>query len=719
MTQGLPASNSIPAASGVSNPPASARPAADGGPHSYRPFLDGLRAVAVLGVLVYHLNRAWLPGGFLGVDIFFVLSGYLITTLLLTEHRETGRIHLPGFWARRLRRLLPALLVMLVAIVVLVNLSGDQLALGQARGDLLATLFYVANWHFITSGQSYFAGFVSVSPDRHTWSLAIEEQFYLVWPIVASVVLARFRKSALALIALAVATLSALWMAVIFDPIDPSRSYYGTDSRIFEILIGVLLAIALAGRWRDLVGRVGRLLAPVTLLSIAAAYVWLADDNPAYYHGGAVALSLVTAALIAGLECGSPVGRLMSLRPLVLVGLCSYGMYLWHFPVIVFTNLWLGSTTAPGFAALAVAVTFAVTAVSYVVVERPIRRRGLLLGYKLTPARLVRVVPLASGLVAVVIIAATANGVTNPYWGIAVNNPPLIVVSGPTSTPSASTAPSAASATSSAVLDPAASATATPTPIATPTWALAGKAGWTVGIVGDSVAESAAPGLEAEAARRGWRFIDAARPACPVGYGLLYGNNGVVSPSQCGDAVRSLHDQLIAAKPDVIIWHDLQSVLARRDGRGVLLMPGTAAWKDSLFAEWTMVLQRFTDAGSRVVILLPPFRSQQTPGCQGVAQEDRCRDVQNQDYIIREATTEWLASLGGHPGVYLVEVDSLLCPRGIPCPVLIGGMQVRYAGWDQTHLTAEGSAWFAPRLLDRVVATLRAYDPPSPPPSGP
>src|SRR5664280_374078 len=243
MMQDAPAGDSLAPSLGGPAAPAASSPAVDAKAHSYRPFLDGLRAVAVLGVLVYHLNKAWLPGGFLGVDIFFVLSGYLITTLLLTEHRETGRIHLPSFWARRLRRLLPALLVMLVVIAILVNLSGDQLALGQARGDLLSTLFYIANWHFITSGQSYFAGFVATSPDRHTWSLAIAEQFYLVWPVVAAVVLTRFRKSTLATVALIAATASALWMAFVFDPIDPSRSYYGTDTRIFEILIGVLLAL--------------------------------------------------------------------------------------------------------------------------------------------------------------------------------------------------------------------------------------------------------------------------------------------------------------------------------------------------------------------------------------------------------------------------------------------------------------------------------------------
>jgi len=136
-------------------------------------------------------------------------------------------------------------------MVILIDMGGDPLALGQARGDLLSTLFYVANWHFITSGQSYFTQFLAVSPDRHTWSLAIEEQFYLFWPIVVALVLARFRERTLAIVAASVAVASALWMVVIFDPSDPSRAYYGTDSRIFQILIGALLAIALAGSLKD------------------------------------------------------------------------------------------------------------------------------------------------------------------------------------------------------------------------------------------------------------------------------------------------------------------------------------------------------------------------------------------------------------------------------------------------------------------------------------
>ena len=686
-----------------------AAPARDpGAPSAYRPFLDGLRAVAVLGVLVYHLNRNWLPGGFLGVDIFFVLSGYLITMLLLNEHRKTGRIHLPTFWARRIRRLLPALLVLLVVMVILIDLGGDPLAQGQARGDLLSTLFYFANWRFIAAGQSYFTQFLAVSPDRHTWSLAIEEQFYLFWPIVAALVLTRFRERTLGVVAGTVGLASALWMVVIFNPSDPSRAYYGTDSRIFEILIGALLAVALAGSLRPRIETIGRRLAPVGLVVIAAAFLWLADDNSFYYRGGAVILSLAAASLIAGLEAGSPIDRLLSVRPMVMIGLVSYGMYLWHFPIITFTNEWVGPTSTPAIALLAVALTFAVTAVSFVVVETPIRRRGLLLGYKLTPARLARVVPVASGVVAAIIVAATANGIVNPNWDAVNNMPSGIAIYTPAPAASGAATPTADAPTAPPGQSPGAP-TSTP---AAPTPRPIGSAGWTVGVIGDSVMASAVPGLQAESSRRGWSLLSAAVPSCPVGYKPLYDTGGAPSPAlgTC-DVVTKLHDEILAAHPDVVVWHDLQSVLARKSADGQLLLPGTVAWKTDLFQEWTLVLDRFLGEGIPVVVVMPPQRSQQTLGCQGVAEQARCETIQKQDSIIRAATRQWFDSLGGLAGVYMIQVDSLLCPQGVPCPGQINGIDVRLPGYDQTHFSAAGSTWFAPRLLDRVVAALQAGSP--------
>jgi peptidoglycan/LPS O-acetylase OafA/YrhL len=200
----------------------------------YMPALDGLRAVAVAGVLLYHGDVTWARGGYLGVDAFFVLSGFLITTLLLAEWRTNGAIDLVDFWRRRARRLLPALFLVLGAVALFAATWAPTDTLERLRGDAFATLGYVANWRFIWSSDSYFAQFSSPSPLQHVWSLAIEEQFYLVWP-PAFLVLLRVtggsRRAVLGITA-GLAAGSALLMAVLFTPgADPSRVYYGTDTR--------------------------------------------------------------------------------------------------------------------------------------------------------------------------------------------------------------------------------------------------------------------------------------------------------------------------------------------------------------------------------------------------------------------------------------------------------------------------------------------------------
>ncbi|MGH2457058.1 MAG: acyltransferase family protein, partial [Candidatus Limnocylindria bacterium] len=373
----------------------------------YRPYLDGLRAIAVSGVIAYHLNSTWLPGGYLGVDLFFVLSGYLITTILVTEHRRTGGIDLPAFWSRRVRRLLPALAVLLVVLSAEILLRGDELAAASARGDLLATLFYFANWHFIWTDQSYFAQFVDASPVRHAWSLAIEEQFYIAWPLLVGVVLARAGRRGLAVVAgiLSLASIAAMWL--LFDvAADPSRAYYGTDARIYQILVGALVALALLSRWRAPILAAARRLAIPALAVVLAMMVLLADDAALYYHGAAVAFVIAGAVLIAGLEAGSRLGRLLSLRPMVAIGLVSYGLYLWHWPVTLFVQRQLGPTSALPAAAVVVGATALLAGLSYVLVEQPIRRSGRIGAFRLSPRRLLAVVPATSLVVTIGILLA-------------------------------------------------------------------------------------------------------------------------------------------------------------------------------------------------------------------------------------------------------------------------------------------------------------------------
>src|SRR4051812_22136823 len=217
---------------------------------TYQPALDGLRALAVAAVVAFHLDEGRLTGGFLGVDAFFVLSGFLITTLLVLEWRRRAGIGLLAFWGRRARRLLPALLLLMLAVAIFAAIEVPTDELGRLRGDGIAGLFYVANWRFVASGQSYFDLFASPSPFRHLWSLAIEEQFYLVWPLITlgCLRLARGRLRVLAGVAVAGVLASTVLMAVLYQSDDPSRAYYGTDTHAHPILIGVLLALVLIDR---------------------------------------------------------------------------------------------------------------------------------------------------------------------------------------------------------------------------------------------------------------------------------------------------------------------------------------------------------------------------------------------------------------------------------------------------------------------------------------
>jgi len=344
--------------------------------------LDGLRAVAVLAVVLYHLNVGWASGGLLGVGVFFVLSGYLITDLLLAEREREGAIALGRFWLRRARRLLPALWVMLVVVTLwIVFLDPSQL--GGIRGALLAALLYFSNWWYAFQHVSYFASFGAPSPLGHLWSLAVEEQFYLVWPLLLILAL-RFVHRRWLLVGLVIAgALASAWaMAALFQPgSDPTRVYEGTDTRAFQLLIGASLAIvwpsrrltgplpALRRRGLDALGGLG----------LAVIVVMVMDTNEyqtLLYRGGMVILSLATVAVIAALaHPAALLGRILGAPPLRWIGVRSYGIYLWHYPIIVLTTP-VDSTPGPVLALLQLGATVAVAGLSWHFVEEPIRRRG-------------------------------------------------------------------------------------------------------------------------------------------------------------------------------------------------------------------------------------------------------------------------------------------------------------------------------------------------------
>lgn len=352
----------------------------------YLPALDGLRAVAVGAVLLYHAGVSWAGGGFLGVDLFLVLSGYLITTLLLLEREETGRIDLPAFWARRARRLLPALFAVVAAVAAAAPFALSRLQFERLQEDGLATLFYVANWRLIISGQSYFEQFGEPSPFRHTWSLAIEEQWYLLWPLLLLALLVLWRRRPAAALAVVIvgAVASALLMAALSGPgKDLSRAYYGTDTRAQALLVGAALALVLRRRPLDgrAVGAVGLVGGAVCLTLLAT--VW--DFDLWMYSGGFMLLAVATGAVLTAAVApgGSLVARVLSTPPLPAIGRISYGLYLWHWPLyLVLTPGRLGISGSP-LVVLRISATVLVSLASYHLLELPVRR-GRLTG---VPAR--------------------------------------------------------------------------------------------------------------------------------------------------------------------------------------------------------------------------------------------------------------------------------------------------------------------------------------------
>ncbi len=312
----------------------------------YMPGIDAMRALAVLAVFGYHAGLGWLPGGFLGVDVFFVISGYLITSLLLREFRGTGKIELGRFWIRRARRLLPAVGV-LIAVAMIVSAIAEPGKIDQIRGDALASLFYFANWHFIFAHTSYFEQFGRPSLFTHLWSLSVEEQFYLFWPLVFAAGMKFFGRGRLLLGVLAGAIGSVVLAWILFDPgHDASRVYYGTDTHAVGLLAGVALALVWSPveirthkNFGPLVGPILDALGVIALGYLILSFIHVHDYDLALWHGGYAWIAIATAVLIAALA--HPAARLGNIigRPALLwLGLRSYSFYLWHWPVLVMTR---------------------------------------------------------------------------------------------------------------------------------------------------------------------------------------------------------------------------------------------------------------------------------------------------------------------------------------------------------------------------------------------
>jgi peptidoglycan/LPS O-acetylase OafA/YrhL len=345
--------------------------------------LDGLRGVAVILVIIFHSGLSWLPGGFLGVSVFFTLSGFLITSLLINECENSGRINLKAFWGRRLRRLAPASLVVIAGVVGLASWLSTSIEASRIKGDAISATLYFSNWRFIYSGHSYGELFATPSPLQHLWSLSIEEQLYVVVPVlIAGLFAVGLRRRAIGyvfLVAVAGSTIATMFTN------SHELIYYGTHTRAAELLLGSALACLFGQRIEKLAANKVKPFSVLYIVPVVGVVVlsrFSSVDSPWVYSGALTAFAgLSVICLIAAIQTG-PVRSMLSWSPLVRAGEVSYGLYLIHWPVIVWLNSERVDLQPTALFGVQVIVTVILTLVSYWLIEQPIRRRKVLLSVR-------------------------------------------------------------------------------------------------------------------------------------------------------------------------------------------------------------------------------------------------------------------------------------------------------------------------------------------------
>jgi peptidoglycan/LPS O-acetylase OafA/YrhL len=643
---------------------------------AYVPAYDGVRALAVLAVLAFHGGVVWAGGGFLGVDAFLVLSGFLITSLLLQERQRTGTVALAAFWGRRARRLLPALFVMVTAVALSARAFLPPEELRLLRGDGLAALFYVANWRMILRGGDYFAQTSAPSPLQHTWSLGIEEQFYLLWPLLLLLVVGRGRRWLLLLCGAGV-VVSTVALASRYSLADPGRAYYGTDTRAASLLVGAGLATLLAG---DLVrrgpGRRRPLLATLALLGgVATAWLWThaAGDDAALYRGGLLAAALAVAAVLAhvALVPDGMSARLLSVPPLPALGRISYGVYLWHWPLFLAVDAGRTGLRGTPLFLLRCTVTLLVAVASYVLVERPIRSGRMLWRRPLHVSGIAAAT--AVTVAAVVTAAGSGEGGSGPVAAAARS-----VSDGIDRLPAASAVPAGRTSRP----DPAVAHRRRPgEPVV-------------VDVFGDSVAWSLVSYLPRT---RGLDARDRTMLGCGVARTAPYRYYGQTYPTvarKCRAWPRLWRRAVAADDPDVAFilvgrWETMDRVL---HGRWTHVgEPGLDAY---LRAQLERAVALAGRRGARVVLATEPFNRRGERPDGGLWPEDEPSRVVAWNRLLRGVAAR-------HPEVQVVDLGRRVSPQG-RFSWDAGGVQVRADG---LHLTPAGvRTWVAPWLLPRLRA---------------
>lgn len=575
----------------------------------YQPALDGVRALAVVAVLLFHAGTPGFGGGYLGVSVFFTLSGYLITSLLLDEHETSGSIDYRRFYGRRLRRLLPASAATVAAIVLIAAVTDVFDGVNGLRAQVVGALLQVSNWVLLAGDSSYqdllAQASGSLSPLEHFWSLAIEEQFYWLWPPVLAALLARVAAPRARLVVVGAITAGAMIAAPVIAQVwGPDAAYWATPARLGEILVGAVLAFAL--RRATLPRRIS-LLAPVTLAVLAVTVVTFPSSSGPAYEGWLPLVAVVSGALILGLQVESPTRRALSIAPVVALGRISYGVYLVHWPVYVIVDAERVGLDGAPLTLLRLAITLAIAIVSYVLLEQPIRtRQGVPFRVTLSAAAVT-----TAALVAVAFLVVP-TGPTN-YWNADAGDVAAAAIDADPDTGALTASPATTPETPIETIDPATSGGATTGPATTTTAPLPELARPVrIVVTGDSTADALGTGIVGWAADH--PDLAQVEVQAALGCGFVMGGerllgDEIVSTASCdGWPEAQLFPVVERARPDVVaVMMSAWDLSDRRWDDGELLRPDDPDYRARLLDTYTRLVDDLVAAGAaRVAFIREP-----------------------------------------------------------------------------------------------------------------
>ncbi|WP_207549141.1 acyltransferase family protein [Mycolicibacterium peregrinum] len=641
------------------------------------PALDGIRAIAVALVLAGHGGVPGVAGGFIGVDVFFVLSGFLITSLLLDEFRRTERIDLKGFWIRRAKRLLPAIVLMTLAVVIARPLFPSE-AVTSLREDAVGAFFWMANWVFVAADTDYFSQGATPSPLQHTWSLAVEEQYYLLWPllVLAAALLVRRRSTGavravvfvLSVLGMAGSAAAAIWMSG--DTGELNRVYFGTDTRAQALLIGAAAAALLVRDWSALTvsgtlirTRWRRWVAwtlPVIGIAVLALAAHLATGSADEFHHGlliAVAVGAVLVVAPVALDQDGYVARALAWFPLVTLGVISYGVYLWHWPIFLILNGERTGLSGWSLLALRCAVTIAVSWVSWWAIEQPVRHWR---------PQHVPMLRLAAATV------ATAAVVTMTFVPVGVPTRPA--------------GPDVMAAAASEQDIGAERAVPVGPPPALP------PGTQTVAVFGDSVAWTLMRYLPATP---GFHFSDYTTIGCGIARGGPYRSAGETlnQKPECDSWPERWAQRIAHDRPQTVLLMIGRWEVVDRTWKGRWTHVGNDAYDAYLKGELQRALDILSSTGARVVVTTAPYnrRGERSDGT--LYPEDQPGRVQAWNTMLRNV-------VGQRPNVSVLDFNAKLNPDG-KYTAKIDGVRMRSDG---VHPTSEAVQWLTPWLLDSLKA---------------